>query len=58
MKGFSRSLKKRHNKNQWETTSKIRADGGMKGAGNLVNRRREIVTRVLQEKLKKSKKKK
>lgn len=58
MKGFSQSLKKRNKSSKWGTKSIENARENMKGAGNLVNRRREIVTRVLQEKLKKSKKKK
>ena len=53
MKGFSQSLRKRNQEWVKKTPNK-----NMIGAGNLLNRRREIVTKVLRQKLNKPGKKK
>ena len=55
MKGFSQSLRKRNLEWVKKTPNK---NQNMIGAGNLLNRRREIVTKVLRQKLNKPGKKK
>ena len=55
MKGFSLSLRKRNKEWVKKTQNKTQ---NMIGAGNLLNRRREIVTKVLRQKLNKPGKKK
>ena len=55
MKGFSKTIRNRYS--VWEKVTQ-KKNKNMIGAGNLLNKRREIVTKVLRKKLNKPEKKK